>query len=73
MHNPNIFLPLVELMAEHQGDSDADLSDLMDGIADTLGDMLGYQSNRHALVERFATRLQAAADAAGAEQVMARN
>lgn len=73
MNQPTIVLPLVELMAEHQGDSDGELSELMDAFADTLGDMLGFQSDRHALVARFVTRLQAAADAAGAEQVMSRN
>lgn len=73
MQRAETFAPFVEFLGEHMGENDDDLTVLMDAIADTLGDMFGYQSDRHQAVQRFVARLQAAADAAGADQVMSRN
>lgn len=69
------YLPFVEFLAEANDDMDGDddLTELMNGIADTLGDMFGFQSNRHEVVENFVARLTAAADAAALSQVMAKN
>jgi hypothetical protein len=65
--------PFVEFLASADCETDDDLQALMDDIADKLGDMFGHQSARYELVERFIGRLQAAADAAGQEQRMAKN
>lgn len=73
MQRATSYLPFVEFLAEASGDSDAELQELMDGIADTLGDMFGFQSDHHEAVARFVSRLFEAADAAAASQVMARN
>jgi hypothetical protein len=67
------YIPFLEFLAEAGCESDEDLVELMDGIADTLGDMFGFQSDRYEAVERFVTRLQAAADAAALSQSMAKN
>lgn len=73
MQRANTFFPFVEFLANAGAEDDAGLQDLMDKIADTLGDMFGFKSDRHEAVERFVTRLQAAADAAALSQVMSRN
>jgi hypothetical protein len=73
MQRAEPFLPFVEFLADMECDSDEELVELMDGIADTLGDMFGYQSNRYEAVERFVARLQAAADAAALSQSMSKN
>lgn len=69
------YQPFVEFLMEASAEceSDEEICELMDGIADTLGDMFGFQSDRHESVQRFVARLNAAADAAAQTQVMARN
>lgn len=73
MSRARTLTPFVEFLANADCETDADLQALMDDIADTLGDMFGFQSDRYEAVDRFVKRLQAAADAAAQEQVMSRN
>jgi ABC-type enterochelin transport system substrate-binding protein len=67
--------PFVQFLSDinEEINSDEDLIEVMNGIADTLGDMFGFQSNRHELVANFVARLHAAADASAQTQVMTRN
>ena len=67
------YLPFVQFLADMECETDDEVVELMDGIADTLGDMFGFQSDRYDAVERFVTRLRAAADAAAQDQIMSRN
>lgn len=71
---PTLYMPFVQFLADANGEdvTDESLTELMDRIADTLGDMLGHQSDRYAAVEHFVARLQAAADAAAQTQVMSK-
>ena len=67
------FPAFIEFLANAECETDDDLTELMDGIADTLGDMFGHQSDCYEAVAHFITRLQAAADAAAQTQTMAKN
>jgi hypothetical protein len=73
MQRATTFSPFVQFLADMECETDDEVIELMDSIADTLGDMFGCQSDRYDAVERFVTRLRAAADAAAQDQVMSRN
>ena len=73
MQRATTFPPFVQFLADMECETDDEVVELMNGIADTLGDMFGHQSDRYEMVERFVARLQAAADAAAQEQVMSKN
>jgi hypothetical protein len=72
MQRAETFPPFLEFLVDMGPETDAEVVALMDGIADTLGDMFGFQSDRYAVIERFVTRLNAAADAAALTQTMAK-
>jgi hypothetical protein len=73
MQRAETFAPFLEFLADMAPETDAEVVDLMDRIADTLGDMFGFQSDRHESMARFVQRMQAAADAAALTQTMSRN
>lgn len=73
MQRATTFAPFVDFLAEHFGETDEETTDLLDGIADTLGDMFGHSSTRYDDIEHFVGRLRAAADAAAQHLVMSRN
>jgi hypothetical protein len=73
MQRATTFAPFVQFLADMGCETDDEVTQLMDDIADTLGDMFGFQSDRHEAVARFVKRMDAAADAAAQSQVMSRN